>query len=224
MELVGRIDRVDQAQDSNGCYLRIIDYKSSERDLNLSEVYYGLSLQMLTYLDLVITHSPQLIGAKASPAGILYFHVHNPIVQASKMLTLEEIEREIFKSFKMNGLMLGDQNVIQLMDQTIEGDSLIIPAGFKKDGDLKAYSRVVNKNEFECLTNYVRSTYEKSGNQMVEGIVDISPYKMKNKTPCGFCSFKSICQFDQSILTNEYRNLPPKSKEEVLTLIQEGVE
>jgi ATP-dependent helicase/nuclease subunit B len=224
MELVGRIDRVDQATDENGFYLRVIDYKSSERDLNLNEVYYGLSLQMLTYLDLVITHSPELIGVKASPAGVLYFHVHNPIVQATKMLSLEEIEREIFKSFKMNGLMLGEQNVIQLMDQTMEGDSLIIPAGIKKDGDLKATSKVVNKGQFECLTQYVRSTYERSGNQMIDGVIDISPYKMKNKQACTFCSFKSICQFDQSISNNEYRNLLIKSKDEVLKSIQKEVE
>lgn len=221
MELIGRIDRVDQARDENGFYLRVIDYKSSERDLNLSEVYYGLSLQMLTYLDIVVTHSRDLIGVEASPAGVLYFHVHNPIVQAAKMLSEEEIEKAIYKSFKMNGLMLGEQNVIQLMDQTIEGDSLIIPAGIKKDGDLKSFSKVVNRGEFTRLTNHVRSSYEKSGNQMLDGIVDIAPYKMKNKTPCTFCSFKSVCQFDLSIKDNEYRTLLPKAKKEVFELIQE---
>ncbi len=70
MELVGRIDRVDKAEDENGVYLRVIDYKSSEKELNLSEVYYGLALQMLTYLDIIITHSDDLIGTEATPAGV----------------------------------------------------------------------------------------------------------------------------------------------------------
>ena len=35
MELIGRIDRVDKAEDENGVYLRIIDYKSSAKELNL---------------------------------------------------------------------------------------------------------------------------------------------------------------------------------------------
>ena len=35
MELVGRIDRVDKAEDDDNVYLRVIDYKSSERMLNL---------------------------------------------------------------------------------------------------------------------------------------------------------------------------------------------
>ena len=57
MELIGRIDRVDKAKDDHGVYLRIIDYKSSAKELNLSEVYYGITLQMLTYLDLIVHHS-----------------------------------------------------------------------------------------------------------------------------------------------------------------------
>ncbi|MDI5788672.1 hypothetical protein PO124_10525 [Bacillus licheniformis] len=36
-------------------------------------MYYGLALQMLTYLDLSITHSTDWLGMKASPAGVLYF-------------------------------------------------------------------------------------------------------------------------------------------------------
>ena len=35
MELIGRIDRVDKAEDEHGVYLRIIDYKSSAKELNL---------------------------------------------------------------------------------------------------------------------------------------------------------------------------------------------
>ncbi|WP_147533188.1 helicase-exonuclease AddAB subunit AddB [Bacillus marasmi] len=221
MELVGRIDRVDKAIEGNQVYLRVIDYKSSERDLNLSEMYYGLSLQMLTYLDILITHSKQLVGTQATPAGVLYFHVHDPLIQTKKMLSLEEIEQAILKQFKMNGLILGEQNVIQLMDKTLEtGDSQVIPAGINKDGSIRSRSKVVTKPEFEQFTNYVRETYVKSGDQMLAGAVEIAPYKMKNKTSCTFCSFKSICQFDPSLTNNEYRHLPILSKEEILNNIQ----
>lgn len=81
MELIGRIDRVDRAEGSNGLLLRIVDYKSSKKALDLTEVYYGLALQMLTYLDIVITHSKSWLGDQANPAGVLYFHVHNPMIK-----------------------------------------------------------------------------------------------------------------------------------------------
>lgn len=83
MELVGRIDRVDKAEDTSGVFLRVIDYKSSEKDLNIGEVYYGLALQMLTYLDIIITHSDNLIGTKADPAEsyISMFIIRSSILQ-----------------------------------------------------------------------------------------------------------------------------------------------
>ncbi|WNS76814.1 helicase-exonuclease AddAB subunit AddB [Bacillus sp. DTU_2020_1000418_1_SI_GHA_SEK_038] len=224
MELIGRIDRVDKAEDKDGVFLRVIDYKSSSKDINVNEVYYGLALQMLTYLDIIVSHSHALIGTEANPAGILYFHVHNPIISTSKMLTIDDIEQEIFKKFKMNGLILGEENVIKLMDQTLDnGDSSIISAGFKKDGTLSKRSKIASKQEFEQLRQYVRKMYTKTGNQITEGKVDISPYKMKDKTPCTFCSFKPVCQFDESLGANEYRMLVPQPKDDVLASIRKEV-
>jgi ATP-dependent helicase/nuclease subunit B len=107
---------VDKAEDESGVYLRVIDYKSSAKELNLGEVYYGMALQMLTYLDIIMSYSTTLIGSEATPAGVLYFHVHNPIINAKKIITLEDLEQEMLKKFKMNGLMLGEENAIRLMD------------------------------------------------------------------------------------------------------------
>ncbi|MBT2756451.1 helicase-exonuclease AddAB subunit AddB [Mesobacillus foraminis] len=226
MELMGRIDRVDKAEDENGLYLRVLDYKSSEKELNLTEVYYGLALQMLTYLDIIITHSPHLVGKKADPAGVLYFHIHNPIINASRMLTLEEIEEEMMKQFKMNGLMLADENVIRLMDRTLEsGNSHIVAAGFKKDGTLSKASKVANREDFDSLRRFVRNKYVETGNDIISGVVDIDPFKLKDRLPCTFCSFKSVCQFDRSIDSNDFRKLVPKSKEDILEAIKkEGVD
>jgi ATP-dependent helicase/nuclease subunit B len=223
MELAGRIDRVDQARgENNSTYLRVIDYKSSEKDVNLNEVYYGLALQMLTYLDIVLTHSEELVEMKASPAGVLYFHVHNPLISSSKLLSVDEIEKEIMKKFKMNGLMVGDQNVLKLMDQTLEsGDSQIISAGIKKDGNLTKKSKVASLNEFDNLRNYVRKVYQTTGEAIVDGHVEIAPFKLKDKTPCTFCSYKSVCQFDESI-ENHYRILTPQPKETIFELIRKG--
>jgi ATP-dependent helicase/nuclease subunit B len=179
---------------------------------------------MLTYLDIVMTHSNELVEMKASPAGVLYFHVHNPFINTTKMLTIDEIEKEMMKKFKMNGLMLSDQNVIRLMDQTLEsGDSQIIAAGIKKDGNLSKKSKVASLSEFEDLKTYVRNLYQKTGNAIIDGQIDIAPYKLKDKTPCTFCSYKSVCQFDESIDKNQFRVLTPYSKEDVLELIRKEV-
>lgn len=222
MELRGRIDRVDQAEgENNQVYLRIIDYKSSEKDVNLVEVYYGLALQMLTYLDIAITNSKELVEREASPAGVLYFHVHNPIVNANKMLTMDEIETEIKRKFRMKGLILDDPNVIRLMDQSLDsGESHIISAGMKNDGNLTKRSKVASLKDFTDLSQYVRKLYQKTGNDIIDGQVAIAPYKLKDKTPCTFCSYKSVCHFDEAIESNRYRMLTPQSNENILEQIR----
>ena len=90
---------------------------------------------MLTYLD-VVTSNAQTWMKKAtqrSPAGVLYFHIHNPIVEMKGDATEAEIEKEILKKFKMKGLVLGDADVVRLMDNKLStGSSDIISAGLKK--------------------------------------------------------------------------------------------
>lgn len=225
MELVGRIDRVDKAEGSSGLLLRIIDYKSSNKALDLTEVYYGLALQMLTYLDIVISHSKGWLGSEATPAGVLYFHVHNPMIKTNGMKPEDIIEEEIFKSFKMKGLLLGDEESVKLMDQTLEsGHSKIVSAALKKNGGFQANSSIASEEEFTQLRTYVRKTFEEIGMKISEGETSIAPYKLKNQTPCTFCSYKSFCQFDTSLDENEYRVLPTIPKNEVISSMKTKIE
>src|SRR5690625_7403538 len=89
LSLRGQIDRVDRADHHEELLLSIIDYKSGATGLDLVEVYYGLALQMLTYLNVVLAHSEQWLGIKATPAGILYFHVHNPMISTNEQMQAE---------------------------------------------------------------------------------------------------------------------------------------
>src|SRR5699024_10284847 len=118
--LRGRIDRVDKALNTESLFLRIIDYKSSENGLNLVEVYYGLALQMRAYLDVVLTHSEQWLGANVSPAAVLYSRGHNPMSSGSQRMADSAIDKVIFKNYKMNGLRLSDDQVVKMMDASLE--------------------------------------------------------------------------------------------------------
>jgi len=223
MELVGRIDRVDKAEGSKGLLLRVVDYKSSQKSLNLTEVYYGLALQMLTYLDVIITHAKEWIGMSATPAGVLYFHVHDPMINTKTELPLDSIEEEIFKRFKMKGLLLGDEEAVRLMDQTLDsGHSKIVSAALKKDGSFYSNSSIASQEEFEHLTRHVRKTFKNIGTNITNGVIDIAPYKLQEKTPCTFCSFKSVCQFDQSLSENRFRVLANEKKEFILDKLRKG--
>lgn len=221
--LRGRIDRVDQAIDNEQLYLRIIDYKSSSKGLNLTEVYYGLALQMLAYLDVVLQNAESWLGHKASPAGVLYFHVHNPMISTSDFLSEDKIEQEIFKKFKMKGLLVDQEDVVRMMDTSLEsGRSNIIPAGFSKSGSFYKGSNVAEREIFDQLHGYIHRLMENAGLAITEGKVDLNPYQQQQLTACTFCEFRSVCQFDPTLTENNYRRLKEMKDEEVIEAIKRG--
>lgn len=216
LELIGRIDRVDQALGSRGLYLRIIDYKSSSKSLDLAEVYYGLALQMLTYLDVVVSNAEGWLGQPAVPAGMLYFHVHNPMINSDGPLTQEELEKKLLASFKMKGQLLADVESIRMMDQQlITKWSEILPVAITDKDTFYKNSKVIKESQLDLLRGHVRTTIKKIGTEITDGKVMIEPYQLKKQTPCRFCSYKPVCQFDLLFEGNTYRKLRSMSNEEI---------
>lgn len=218
MEVVGRIDRVDRADSKRGVLLRVLDYKSSRMGLRLDEVYYGLSLQMLTYLDVVVANAERWLGAASRPAGVLYFHVHNPLLGTNGPISAEEAEKELFKRFKMRGYVLADPEAVRLMDDGLGekgGRSAMIPAGIKANGEFYAGSSVADDRQWDTLRRFVRRKIGAIGRGLTQGKVDIAPYKLENRTPCGFCSYRPVCQFDRLQTGSDYRLLRPFAGEEL---------
>lgn len=225
LQLRGRIDRVDKSIHNDELYLRIIDYKSSSRGLNLADVYYGLALQMLTYLDVVLKQAKEWLGMEANPAGILYFHVHNAMLQLSEMLDDDQIMKELFKQYKMDGLVISEQEVARLMDTSVDtGYSNIIPVAFKKDGSFYSSSKVADVDTFTLLREHMNRLIRRAGLFITSGEVKLNPYENKEGNACRFCPFKSVCQFDPILEENKYRKLPPLKEDEVLERLKDLAE
>lgn len=53
IEIAGKIDRIDVAENEEGNFIRIIDYKSSTKSLDLNKMVTGLQIQLLTYVDIM---------------------------------------------------------------------------------------------------------------------------------------------------------------------------
>lgn len=213
VEITGKIDRIDIAKTAEGNYIRIIDYKSSVKDINLNEVQAGLQLQLLTYLDAACEINDLL------PAGVLYFNLIDPSVKSDKRLTDEEIELEIRKQFKMKGLILADVDIVRMMDTRLEkGSSNIVPAYIDKEGNLSNKSSSVTRKEFEKLQKYTKHMIKQIGEEILTGNIEIKPYyKVKGgKTPCEYCKYKSICNFNNGICPNSYRYIGNIAKDTIL--------
>jgi ATP-dependent helicase/nuclease subunit B len=218
MDIIGRIDRVDGAGGDGKLLLRVIDYKSGPTSLQLPEVYYGLSLQMLTYLDVLVTHSKRWLGAEAVPAGVLYFHVHNPLLQQKNRPDPGEAEAQLRKRFKMRGLVTADAEIARKMDGGLReknGYSELIPVAVKADGSFYKSSSVVTEGQWDRLREFVRGQIKRIGTGITDGQVDIAPYRLGKKAACRHCNYRAVCQFDPQFEGNGYKLLVPLGKEEV---------
>jgi len=216
IEINGKIDRIDIGKSEDKDFIRIIDYKSSEKDIDLNQMLGGTQIQLLTYIDAISEMQ------KKEPAGVLYFNLIEPIIKSSKNLSDEEIEEKIRKSFKMKGLILADIKIIKMMDKTLEkGSSNIVPVYIDKDGNIsKNRSSTVTREEFSNLQKTTRKIIKEISEEILSGKINIEPmYNKTNKTAsCKYCEYKTICAFNSS--KNKYKYLQNKTKDMILEEIK----
>lgn len=218
VEIIGKIDRIDTAQNEEGKYLRIIDYKSSIKNIDLNEVYAGLQIQLLTYLDAACKEEDLL------PAGVLYFNLIEQMIKADKNIGIEKIEEQIRKSFKMKGLILADVKVVKLHDKNLEsGYSNLVPAYIsKKTGEIsEGNSNCVNKEQFKDLQDYMYKVIKQISNEILSGKIELKPFYKNKRTPCSYCDYRSICNFNNGACQNKYNFIEEKSKQEIFEKIKQ---
>ena len=218
IEIIGKIDRIDTAQGEDGKYLRIIDYKSSAKNIDLNEVYAGLQIQLLTYLDAACKEEDLM------PAGVLYFSMLEQMIKSDKKLEQEEIEEKIRANFKMKGLILADVKVVKLHDKNLQnGNSALVPAYIGKDGELsEKKTSGVTAEQFNDLQKYMYTIIKQISKEILGGNIDLKPYYKDKKTPCKYCDYKSICSFNMGGCENSYNYIDKKSKEEILSKLAKG--
>lgn len=212
--VTGKIDRIDIAKTENNTYVRIIDYKSSVKDINLNQVVAGIQIQLLTYLD-EISQQKQF-----DPAGVLYFSLIDTIIKADKKMTDEQLKKEINKNFKMKGMIVADIDIVKMMDKKLapSTSSDIIPVYLDKEGNIsEGKSKTLNKEKFERLQKYTKHIISEISKEIFSGNIDIKPYYMSKKTPCEYCQYKTICNFDPKLENNTYRYIKNLSNEEILS-------
>lgn len=214
--LSGRIDRVEAAAGEDGrVYLRVIDYKSGPRKLELDKFFYGLSLQLALYLLVAVQNSKLLAGSEEGEgAGLLYFPVFDPVLRVRAPGTPEEVLKERRKKYRMDGLVLGDTSVIKLMDREAAGSSELVPVGVNQDGSFRKGSRVAGPRQIQALFTHLERRVSVLAGAILAGEAGVEPCRIKGKAACQWCAYRRVCQFDPLIDGNRYRDLKPLSDRE----------
>jgi ATP-dependent helicase/nuclease subunit B len=224
IHLTGRIDRIDIMETKEGTYLRVIDYKSGSKSFKLSDVYHGLQVQLIAYLNAILKLvGKELPNAPVIPAGILYFKIDDPIIRVGDGdgINEQEIEKEIMKRLKMRGLLLADADLIKEMDRQIDGDSLIIPARINKNGEL-GRSSAATEEQFEILQKHVENLLVKLGTEIIRGNIAIRPYKKNKEASCTYCRYSAVCHFDPQLKDNRHRVLNDMNDEQAWEMLKAG--
>lgn len=190
--LSGFIDRVDTADKNNKKIIRIIDYKTGSKQLNLSDVCYGQNLQMPLYMKAVIDNGKEKFG-ETLPGGMFYYIAKDTVVNAEKNASDEKIKAERLKSLKMDGTFLGDDDITSALEP--DGKGIYSPVIYNKNGTLSKKSHFYTIEQYQILSDYIDLKLKETANEMVSGDVAPNPLDSLNCDACKYCDYADVCQF-----------------------------
>lgn len=200
INIYGRIDRVDVYDKGDTRYIRITDYKTGGKNLNLSDLYNGLNMQMLIYLLALISSENEITEDKNPyPAGILYMpakYVGNFVERIADVSDLSEnIEQQLEemrnKAFKRDGLIAENVISVSAMDEALSG--LYAPAKVKKDGSFSESSKIMDESLFNALCEFARDKICELGEGLLSGDIKAKPIMTGEDRSCKYCEYWSVC-------------------------------
>lgn len=216
IQLKGRIDRLDTCVEDGKVYVKVIDYKSGTTSFDLLKIYHGLQLQLVVYMNAAMElQKKEHVKKEVIPGGLFYYHIDDPVIEVTEEISEAEIQKEILKALKPDGVVNQQEAVYRAMDDEFEDKSDVIPVSIKKNGELSAFSSVASTEEFEVLAEYVNRNIVQSGNEIYQGNVKISPFLEGTNPSCTYCPYKSVCGFDERISGFEVRKGQKINKKDI---------
>lgn len=111
----GRIDRVDLAENNDGRWGRMLDYKTGQKRVSYPNLYYGLDLQLPIYLSAFESLHPDY---KAKDAA--YVPLTFPTLNRSEAVLPEDedVESEVKKTLKFSNIDLEVEDLAKVMKRS----------------------------------------------------------------------------------------------------------
>lgn len=199
--VTGQIDRIDMLRQDDRTYVVVIDYKSGRKQLDISQIFMGLELQLLTYMFVALLN----IGDGAVPAAVLYCYVRNDKVSLSYRIDESEKKKQYDAKGKLTGFYLNDGGVMKQLDRSMEGFSDFLNLRLKKDGTLSDQSKnLYDETGWSHLLAWASQKLQDLAGGIGEGDISIHPVMLKQQTPCQYCPYRAVCRFDLSMAGNTY--------------------
>ena len=196
----GIIDRVDEFENM----VRIVDYKSSKKEIDFNLAIQGFNIQMLVYLDMLCKQENK------DRAGMLYFNMKKRMLAREDDSWGTSIQKEILKEYRMEGYMVDDGST-KSVKALGDFPDLITPIRVKKSGEYYNGAKVISPDGLDSIMEYVENHISELYKKIHDGLIPIQPTLMEGAQPasdfkvypCNYCPYKSVCLFD--VFENENR-------------------
>ncbi len=247
VKLKGIIDRVDTAEgkrvifDDDGIphgedctYVKVVDYKTGTHKVSLTELYYGVQIQMIIYLgaanDIVKEKSQN--KKMVIPAGVFYYNIDDSYTD------IETASNDDYIKVIPNGMYDGNLGSIKALDTTmVEGSDIpealigsakskAIRLLTKKDGSISSscLDSIATAEELEDIIDYGKFKINELSKKRSSGDIEIRPFRLysdggaKEIDTCRYCKYTAICRFSNDI--EDCRLAYKESKERTLYLMK----
>jgi ATP-dependent helicase/nuclease subunit B len=214
IRLRGYIDRVDLAELTDELLGVVIDYKrTAGKRLLLSEVYHGLSLQLLGYLLVLAEHGRTLAGRPIRPVGAFYVSLVSSYSLLEHPDDYDESRHSASKAYRPRGLL--DVGRIGALEADYQGGRSACYNVQTKDGQIQYADRsdAADSEQFAALLERTRYKLGSLADGILDGDISVAPYRLRKFSPCKWCSFRPVCRFEFG--QDQVRSFPDLKRQEV---------
>lgn len=206
----GIVDRVDIKEVEDEVFVRVVDYKSSEKAININNLIEGKNLQLLKYLELIVKDKSFLKNSR--------FDNKNFVPGGAVYSILKDIE------FSSKG---DDKNLYYNQAEEFAFKGLIneetkdfYPQGYLKNvigSDRNAKTKKISRNDFDLMLKYADYKVKDSVDRILDGSIKVSPIAKSlsdDNSTCIYCDYSSICKIkDNDKFKRIIRDIDKESNE-----------
>jgi ATP-dependent helicase/nuclease subunit B len=213
LSVSGKVDRVDGWLRDGRLYLRVVDYKTGKKSFDLSDVQYGLGVQMLLYLFALEDRGEAYFGTPVVPAGVLYLPARDPILRADRRVAESKLRADLQKELRRSGMVLQDPEVLRAMEHSALERPCYLPIQVNKEGSLSG--SIATAAQLGKLGRYVEKLLHQIARELSQGNIDADPcYRGPTDSACTYCSFASACYFEDGRGQDRRRYLKKTNSEQ----------
>ena len=218
LTLTGVADRVDGWLHEGKLYLRVVDYKTGRKKFSLSDVWYGMGLQMLLYLFALERDGESRYGREIVPAGVMYVPARNVMLSASRDEADDELENKRAEEARRSGIVLDDPAVTEAWEHG--EDKRYIPIRFRY-GKPTADS-IASAERLGLLGKHIRKKLTEMAAQLRQGSISADPYyRSQQENACLNCDFFDACHFTDGQNGERCRYMPKLGADQVWDMLEE---